>query len=391
MYENDEDWSAIIKDANLIKRSNIESIKNALNHLNDLFKDNELKNSINSIIQYYLTTGILENSTTQIGSNVCYFNVNDKTCASLVGEVSKEISYGKKVTFVINSIKESTNVLQLLIKLTQSFEEGLFNLIIKDGLKLAPQVFRLDDNVEPKNQIPVFVVFRESDYVSAIESLPSVLNAKTYKNCLFLVQESQIKIVKELFDQLWPKLLGENKTQLAQNYKYELVNYDLNTILDNNEDENVDKNMINLLAFRDKFEAVKLLNHCQKIPFVSIWNRNLSICSFLAQNLNSTNLFWFNSVLKYYPGIPRIDFVHTRLLNKEFYFDNSLNSKSEDLKIREVVDSFLAKKTTKLEPFEIIDLVVSVLSKKQFTDQFTVFKYMKNFYHKLVNSKVSKM
>ncbi|KAI3483220.1 hypothetical protein L1887_53912 [Cichorium endivia] len=131
-------------------------------------------------------------------------NVNRKSCNfGFADPAGQAVSYGRIVTVVIDLSKELVQTVGLLKLIYPIIEEGRMNLIIKNGLNLRPAA---DLIAIRQPAIPTFVVFRESDCVSAIESLPDVLDESGYKNCLFLVHESQIKAVKELFDQLWPKI-----------------------------------------------------------------------------------------------------------------------------------------------------------------------------------------
>lgn len=396
VHENKDDWAEIVKDAASIQRLTVKEIKTVLNQLSQLSQftgQDDVLLLLNNVLNYYRTTGILENSTSKIESNVCYYKLDDQAVPALLSELFREVSYGKRVTLVINSISESERLVKQLKSVQSALQDGLVNLVIRNGLKLEPEVRRLPTVVDKqqRNPMAVFVVFRDSDYISAIESLPDQLNQRNYKNCLFLVQESQIKVVKELFDQLWSKLKlnGPRSAEQTRAYGYELVNYDLNTILDNHRDESITRNQINLLAFRDKFEAVKLLNHCMDLPFVSIWNRNPVTCSFLSENITTSNLFWFNSVAKYSPAIPRFDLQSRQLLPKELYVGDSSDLKVEEMRRFKVLENYLAKKPTKLQRFELIELMVHYLSSYAFPNQTSVLEYLNAFYHKLVSSHVS--
>lgn len=383
VYANKDNLMEIVKEADSVEqRLDVKSIDAVLSALAAAFNDNK---SVHEVVEFYRTTGILENSTAKMVGKINPFLLNDEHLTIVISELIKAISYGRRPTLLIASIEESVETLSLLKQLNPFVQQGALNLYISDRKDLT----KLDLPAD-RHPIPTFVVFRESDYISAIESLPDVLSLRSYKSCLFLVHESQIKVVRELFDQLWPKLISKHSDRpLIKNYKYELVNCDLDTILDNNLDESVaNSNKINLLAFRDKFDVVKLLNHCPVLPFVSIWNKNLAISSYLAENINTTSLFWYNSVLQYSPCIPRFDYVNSTPIPAGYYGE-CLNLSTEQLKGFKVVESFLAKKPTRLQPFELIELVLPCLRSYAFPNEFSVFEHLSDFYRRLVSQHVS--
>lgn len=380
VYVNKEALDEIVKSAEPVERLDVKTIDAVLSALAAALKDNKL---VHDLVEFYRTTGILENSTAKIVGKHSFIWANDERFTVLIGELCEAISYGRRMTLAICPIEESGQTFGLVKQLNPFIQQGSLNLYIGDTKKMALPA-------ADRHPIPTFVVFRESDYVSAIESLSDVLSLRSYKNCLFLVHESQIKVVKELFDQLWSKLVSKHSNRpLIKNYKYELVNYDLDTILDNNLDESLaNTNKINLLAFRDKFDAVKLLNHCPALPFVSIWNKNLAISSYLAENINTTGLFWYNSVLQYSPSIPKFDYVNSSPILADYYGE-TLNLSTEQLKGFKVVENFLAKKPIKLQPFELVELVLRCIRSYAFPSGGSVFEYLSAFNRRLVSQHVS--
>lgn len=389
-----EELKDLIVESRTVKRLGIDEIRTVLTDLtNVLTEDSQTlkrfqsgESKVNELFRSYVTTGILENRTVIQHNNVAFYHVDDRTFFSLLDEIYKDVSYGKRVSFVINSANESNTILKYFKKLETLFTDGLLNLILKEGQKdFDNQVIQLNKSI--KNPMPVFVLFREGDYISAIESMPDALSQRKYKTVLLLVHESQIKVVKELLDQLWTKLVDQKQystneqKEILSSYTYELVNYDLNAILDNNQYGNVNSNQITLLAFRDKFDAVKQINHCPDVPFVSIWNRNITTSNFVSENLTTTSLVLYNTTtINHHVGALKFDYLNSEPIK----IGHGFKLAKEQLNDYVIVKDFMARKPSKLEANQLVDHLVSKL------DNVEVISHLNTFYHKMDHMTVSK-